>query len=85
MHSPIKLPDDTKGTSLVDYDFRLLEAEAIKVYAICTHGIFSGPAISRLNNSMFERVVVTNTIPQDEKMKHSDKLEVRQISDWVED
>ena len=85
MHCLINQSNAINVSSLVDYDFRLLEAEAIKVYAICTHGIFSGPAISRLNNSMFERVVVTNTIPQDEKMKHSDKLEVRQISDWVED
>lgn len=56
---------------------RLLSAGASKVYAICSHGIFSGPAISRINNSPFEAVVVTNTIPQEENMKNSNKIQAR--------
>jgi phosphoribosylpyrophosphate synthetase len=64
---------------------RLLSAGASKVYAICTHGIFSGPAISRINNSPFEAVVVTNTIPQEENMKNSNKVQVREVrSNWKE-
>lgn len=55
---------------------RLLSAGATKVYAILTHGIFSGPAISRINNAAFEAVVVTNTIPQEDKMKHCSKIQV---------
>lgn len=47
------------------------------MYAILTHGIFSGPAISRVNNAGFEAVVVTNTIPQEDKMKHCSKIQVR--------
>ena len=58
---------------------RLLEAGAVKVYSICTHGILSGPAISRINNSMFEAVVVTNTIPQNERMKQAPKIQVYQV------
>lgn len=49
------------------------------MYAILTHGIFSGPAISRINNACFEAVVVTNTIPQEEKMKHCSKIQVRKL------
>lgn len=59
--------------------FRLISAGATKVYAILTHGIFSGPAISRINNACFEAVVVTNTIPQEEKMNHCPKI---QVSFW---
>ncbi|KAK9876565.1 hypothetical protein WA026_013942, partial [Henosepilachna vigintioctopunctata] len=44
---------------------KLTEAGATKVYATLTYGIFSGPAISNINNACFETVVVTNTIPQD--------------------
>ena len=44
---------------------KLMQAGATKIYAILTHGIFSGPAISRINNACFEAVVVTNSIPQD--------------------
>ena len=55
---------------------RLKEAGADKVYAIMTHGILSGPALERIKSSPLEQVVVTNTIPQDEKLKLCDKLEV---------
>lgn len=58
-------------------NFRLVEAGADKVYAFCVHGIFSGPALTRLNASKFEAVVVTNTIPQDENMKKCSKIQVR--------
>ncbi|VDH93130.1 ribose-phosphate pyrophosphokinase [Mytilus galloprovincialis] len=55
---------------------KLIEAGASKVYAICTHGIFSGPAITRINESVFEAVVVTNTIPQEERQKQAPKIQV---------
>ncbi|VDP08327.1 unnamed protein product [Soboliphyme baturini] len=61
-------------------EFRLLEAGADKVYAICVHGVFSGPALARLNNSCFESVVVTNTIPQEENMKKCPKIQCIDIS-----
>ena len=41
-----------------------LEAKgATKVYACATHGLFSGPAYDRLENSPIEEVVVTNAVP----------------------
>uniref|UniRef100_A0A3B1IYC5 ribose-phosphate diphosphokinase n=1 Tax=Astyanax mexicanus TaxID=7994 RepID=A0A3B1IYC5_ASTMX len=70
---------DTCGTICHAAD-KLISAGAIKVYAILTHGIFSGPAISRINNAPFEAVVVTNTIPQEEKMKQCPKIQVIDIS-----
>uniref|UniRef100_A0A4X1UTD3 ribose-phosphate diphosphokinase n=1 Tax=Sus scrofa TaxID=9823 RepID=A0A4X1UTD3_PIG len=66
---------DTCGTICHAAD-KLLSAGATKVYAILTHGIFSGPAISRINNAAFEAVVVTNTIPQEDKMKHCSKIQL---------
>ncbi|EMP31977.1 Ribose-phosphate pyrophosphokinase 1 [Chelonia mydas] len=65
---------DTCGTICHAAD-KLVSAGATKVYAILTHGIFSGPAISRINNACFEAVVVTNTIPQEDKMKHCSKIQ----------
>jgi ribose-phosphate pyrophosphokinase len=53
-----------------------MEAGASKVYAICVHGVFSGPALARLNTSVFEEVIVTNTIPQDENMRQCSKIRV---------
>lgn len=66
---------DTCGT-ICHAAEKLLEAGATKVYAILTHGIFSGPAITRINNACFEAVVVTNTIPQDGHMKDCPKIQV---------
>ncbi|OBS79153.1 hypothetical protein A6R68_18477 [Neotoma lepida] len=70
---------DTCGT-ICHAAEKLLSAGATRVYAILTHGIFSGPAISRINNACFEAVVVTNTIPQEDKMKHCSKIQVIDIS-----
>uniref|UniRef100_A0A9J2PB37 Ribose-phosphate pyrophosphokinase n=1 Tax=Ascaris lumbricoides TaxID=6252 RepID=A0A9J2PB37_ASCLU len=47
---------DTCGTICLAAD-KLVEAGASAVYAFCVHGIFSGPAIQRLNSSAFEAVV----------------------------
>lgn len=66
---------DTCGTTCHAAE-KLMEAGATKVYAILTHGIFSGPAISRINNACFEAVVVTNTIPQDGHMRDCPKIQV---------
>ncbi|EEC07981.1 ribose-phosphate pyrophosphokinase 1, putative [Ixodes scapularis] len=70
---------DTCGT-ICHAAGKLLEAGASKVYAILTHGIFSGPAISRINNACFEAVVVTNTIPQDQHMKECPKIQCIDVS-----
>jgi len=70
---------DTCGTICLAAS-KLVEAGATKVYAILTHGIFSGPALQRINNACFEAVVVTNTIPQDLAMKNCDKIRCIDIS-----
>nr|XP_018897386.1 PREDICTED: ribose-phosphate pyrophosphokinase 1 isoform X2 [Bemisia tabaci] len=70
---------DTCGT-ICHAAEKLMEAGSTKVYAILTHGIFSGPAISRINNACFEAVVVTNTIPQDTHMKECPKIQCIDVS-----
>ena len=52
---------DTAGT-ITSAAQALIDAGAKKVYACCTHPIFSKPAIDRINNSVLEEVVCTNTI-----------------------
>ena len=41
---------------------------SFKVYGIVTHGVLSGPALDRINESSLEKFIVTNTIPQRENM-----------------
>jgi ribose-phosphate pyrophosphokinase len=53
---------DTAGTLCAGGD--ALRAEgATRVFACATHAVFSGPAMERLGNSVFEQVVVTDTVP----------------------
>lgn len=53
---------DTAGT-ITEGAKLLREVGARAVYACATHAVFSPPAIERLANSVFEEVIVTNTIP----------------------
>ena len=53
---------DTAGT-LCAAAATLKARGAKAVYACATHGIFSGPAYDRIENSCFEEVVVTNAVP----------------------
>ncbi|KAI9596172.1 phosphoribosyltransferase-like protein [Syncephalis fuscata] len=53
---------------------------ASKVYAIVTHPMLSGRALEILNKSPLSRVVVTNTIPIENKREICSKLEVIDIS-----
>ena len=51
------------GGSLVAAAETLMSKGAKKVYACATHGLFSGPAYDRIQNSCIEEVVVTNAVP----------------------
>ena len=68
---------DTAGT-LVKAAEVLKERGAKRVFAYCTHPVFSGPAIERIANSQLDEVVITNTIPLSETAKGSKKI--RQLS-----
>ena len=57
----------------------MVEDGAKKIYAILTHGIFSGEALNRINSSHFEAIVVTNTIPQEKNMAACDKIQVQDV------
>lgn len=57
---------DTAATICSAADL-LMRRGAASVWAVATHGIFSGSAIDRLKNAPFQQVVVTNTllVPED--------------------
>ena len=71
---------DTAG-SLIETVNILEKYHAKKIYAGCTHGILSGPAIERIQNSALEELVITNTIPlPEEKQNQSSKIKVLTIA-----
>jgi ribose-phosphate pyrophosphokinase len=60
---------------------KLLKREgAVSVIALLTHGVLSGDAIPRINASALDKVVVTNTVPQDEHRRLCPKLEVLDVA-----
>ena len=56
----------------------LREHGAVKVMAYCTHAVLSGRAVERINASVLDEVVVTDTIPLSDQAAVSPK--VRQLS-----
>ncbi|HRP26982.1 MAG TPA: ribose-phosphate diphosphokinase, partial [Burkholderiaceae bacterium] len=68
---------DTAGTLVKAADV-LKERGALKVFAYCTHPVFSGPAVERLQGSQIDEVVITNTIPLGEAARACAKI--RQLS-----
>ena len=76
---------DTGGTLIKACD-TLVEYGANKVIAIVTHGILSGPALERINQSKhLEKIIVSNTIPQDYNKAHCSKLEVFPVDELLAD
>ncbi|MCJ1312361.1 ribose-phosphate pyrophosphokinase [Agyrium rufum] len=75
------LIDDLADTSnTITRAAKLLKKEgATFVYALITHGILSGDAIDRINASALDRLIVTNSVPQEEHQKKCPKLEVLDV------
>lgn len=60
---------------------KLLKKEgATKVYALLTHGVFSGDAINRINASGIDKILVTNSVPQSEHRRLCPKIEVLDVA-----
>ena len=68
---------DTAGT-LCQAASALKERGATKVVAYCTHPVLSGPAVSNIENSDLDELVVTDTIPLTPEAKACGRI--RQLS-----
>ncbi len=53
---------DTAGT-ITNAANAIIDRGAKKVYACCTHGVLSGAAIERIQNSKIEELLVLDTVP----------------------
>ena len=67
---------DTAGT-LCNAVLALKQAGAREVYAACTHPVFSGDALQRINTSEIEKILVTDSIPL---RSSSSRVEVESVS-----
>ena len=72
---------DTAGTITLAAQ-ALQDAGATAVYACCTHAVLSGPAIERLENSVIQEVIVTDSIQLPEE-KMSPKIVQVSVSQLI--
>jgi len=70
---------DTAGT-LTKGGAAVKAAGAREVYAVATHPVLSGSAIGRIRESVFEKVVVTDTIPLPASVGPNSKIETLSVS-----
>ena len=69
---------DTCGTLCLAAQ-HLSEAGATRILGLVTHGILSGNALQSVMDSTLEKLVVTNTLPQEENVAKCPKIEVLDI------
>ncbi len=73
---------DTAGTLTQAVD-SLLRNGAKRVFAVATHAVLSGPAISRLTESGIEQVLVTDTVPLSSNAQSCGKISVISVGPLV--
>lgn len=66
------------GGSLVNAANALVDHNATEVFACCTHGVFSGPAFDRIQESPIKEVITLNTItiPEEKRIEKIKQLSV---------
>ncbi len=73
---------DTAGT--LTQAAKALKAHGAKtIYACATHGVLSGPAIDRINDSDIEKVLITDTVPLGEKAERTSKIDVLGVAELL--
>jgi len=70
---------DTAGT-LSETIKALKKKGAKRVFAACTHGIFSGKALPRINESPLENIFITDSIPLHCSREECPKIEVLSVA-----
>jgi ribose-phosphate pyrophosphokinase len=70
---------DTAGTLCAAAEI-LMQSGAQEVYACCSHGVLSGPAIERLEKSQIKQLVVTNSVPLRGAAKECKKIKVLSVA-----
>ena len=73
---------DTAGT-LTESANATLDHGAREVYAAATHGVLSGPAIERIENSRIKKVIVSDTIPLSDAGKQCSKITQISVSHLI--
>ncbi|MBN9145892.1 MULTISPECIES: ribose-phosphate pyrophosphokinase [Novosphingobium] len=71
------------GGTLCNAAQALMDAGAASVTAYITHGVLSGAAVSRVNNSALKELVITDSILPTEETQKSDKIRLLTIAPLI--
>ncbi|MFZ5980806.1 MAG: ribose-phosphate pyrophosphokinase [Candidatus Zixiibacteriota bacterium] len=72
---------DTAGTICNAAEF-IMKQGTKEIYAACTHGVLSGQAIEKIENSPIKKMIISDSIDQKDK-KLSDKFEILTCSELI--
>ena len=70
---------DTAGTICQGAE-ALMKYGAKEVYACCTHGVLSGPALDRINKSPIKELAILDTIDMSDEIKNNPKIKVLSVA-----
>ena len=73
---------DTAGT-LQQASQALKDNGAASVMACAVHGVLSGPAFQRIDDSVLDKLIVTNTIPLRDDFAGSEKVQVLSVANLL--
>lgn len=73
---------DTAGTICQGAE-ALMKNGAKEVYACCTHGVFSGPAMDRITGSPIKELLVLDTIDMPDNVKNNSKIKVMSVAKLI--
>ena len=73
---------DTAGT-LQQASRAVRENGAARVFACAVHGVLSGPALQRIEESALEQLIVTDTIPPRPELGKSSKIRVLSVAELL--
>jgi len=68
------------GGTIVNAAKALKDRDAKEVYVYITHGVLTGKAIDKIKKSVIKKLVITDTIDNQNKIKNTKNIEVLPIS-----
>jgi ribose-phosphate pyrophosphokinase len=71
------------GGTIVNAAQALIERGAKEVYVYITHGVLSGEALEKIKKSKIKKLVITDTIDNNERVKKARNIEVLTISNLM--
>ena len=68
------------GGTIVNAVDALKKNGANEVYVFITHAVLSGDAVKKIKNSKIKKLIITDTIDNNQKIKNNNKIEVLSIA-----